>query len=327
MDSARLAKISRLKKQAVRGSAELMGRVQEARNRIADKVRNASRDPKFVAYRAKREELFGEVSGYYERLSVELDTWLKELTEKQALDWHKAALSDLHATPGAVRASAERFSRERVLKYWELIHPNNAANLTATFTTEMAKRDIQALRQSFVSTWRQGDLEGWTLRQRSKELQSAWDTAAGNMSSDRFIDASGRPWANAQYLQMLTRTTSARVARESYLDTLIADGDDLARIVNPGEPCDICEAWTDLIVSISGSNPNYPSYDEALAAGLFHPNCLCHTEYIDETVDAKVIDQQAAIDNPDFTCGDEETDGQYRGRITEAVAAYRAEVT
>jgi len=34
-----------------------------------------------------------------------------------------------------------------------------------------------------------------------------------------------------------------------------------------GDACDICTAWDEVIVSITGADERYPSYNEALNAG------------------------------------------------------------
>jgi len=137
-----------------------------------------------------------------------------------------------------------------------------------------------------------------THREINKALQSRWNELAGSIASDRFVDRAGRTWDNARYMQMLVRTTTSRVARESYIDTVVEHGDDLMRIVNVGESCPVCEAWDDIIISVSGTNPDYPSYQDALDADWGHPNCDCMLERVDELLDKKDIARQADVDNP-----------------------------
>jgi hypothetical protein len=125
---------------------------------------------------------------------------------------------------------------------------------------------------------------------------------------------------------MLVRTTTARVARDSYMDTLVSNGDDLAVIQNAdGTACDICQAWDGVIMSISGANTDYPSYNQALNAGWGHPNCRCTAERIDETIDKTQIEKQAEAETPSFERQRDETDSAYRSRITPNVANYSRE--
>jgi hypothetical protein len=154
-------------------------------------------------------------------------------------------------------------------------------------------------------------------------LQGKWDKAAGDMATNRFVDAAGRQWDNGRYLQMLVRTTVAKTSREGYFNVLTEHGDDLAVIANvDGEACPICQAWDGVIISITGASEKYPSYNQATAAGWGHPNCRCTAERVDETVDAANITDQAKADTPDFEQGKGESDGEYRRRVTEEMAAY-----
>lgn len=191
-----------------------------------------------------------------------------------------------------------RFDKERVKNYWQMIHPDNSQSLAAVFTNKMAAEDIRSLRQAYVEVFRQASIEGLTNVETNKALQERWNELAGDISSDRFVDKAGRTWDNARYFQMLVRTTTAKVARESYIDTIIANEDDLMRIVNVGETCELCLAWADLIISTSGTNPDFPSYQDALDAGWGHPNCDCMLERVDETIDADDIERQSAAKNP-----------------------------
>jgi hypothetical protein len=315
-----------MRRQAVKADRELMMRVARARQTIGRKLLMVSRDPRYAASVRLREEFFGEISGVYERLAGELDAWFFEMTGGIATDWHKAALDDIREKRRTVASNVVSFDRSRVQRYWGLVNPENKSSIAAVFTEKMAAGDKQALRGAAVDVFRQGQLEAMTARETAKALQARWDEAAGNLLSDRFVDASGRRWTNAQYLQMLVRTTQQRVARESYIDTLVSHGDRIARIVPSGESCRICEAWADLIVRLSGEGDDpYPSYQEALDAGMFHPSCDCHLEYIDPLIDKTDIGRQAKPDNPDLSALEDDalTPAEQRRAATEAVAAYR----
>lgn len=318
-------RVPAMRRQAVAADRELQRRVAAARQEIGRRILRASRDPRYAASVRLREQFFGEISGVYERLGAELDNWFKDLTAGTATDWHRAALEDIREKRGRVSSSVVRFDLDRVQRYWGLVNPENKSSIAAVFTEKMSAGDKQGLRAAAVDAFRQGQLEAWTARQTAKELQRRWDDAAGNVMADRFVDAGGRRWTNASYLQMLVRTTQQRVARESYVDTLIKDGDRLARIVSAGENCPVCDAWAGLIVKLTPTDDPYPSYQDALDAGWGHPNCDCHLEYVDELVDDADIAKQARPDNPDLSVLEDE-DLTRSERIREAtaeVAAYR----
>jgi len=312
-----------LRRGTVAGSSELLKRVKRARKRIGAKAKRVADDPRYARSMRLREQWYGEIHGVYDRLAVELDTWIEELVEKTAVKWHGNALADVAQGGGTVASATERFDRNRVRKYWQIVHPDNRASLAATYTQHMARSDIGHLRGALVDAFRQQQLEGWTNNQLQKEIQDRWDKLAGNMLGDRFRDAAGRKWTNASYLQMLVRTTQARTARESYIDTLIADGDRLGRIVSAGENCPICDAWAGVIVALTDTGAKYPTYQQAVDAGWGHPNCDCHLEYVNELIDEADIERQEGAPTPSFDRAPNETDHHYARRVAAAVKGYK----
>jgi hypothetical protein len=232
--------VTKLKSAQVDATVELKNRIKTAQAALAAKIQAAAANPLAAKSSKFRDHFFGKVKTHYEALGTELDAWGKELVEKTAVDWHKVAIDDVRTFGGKVNSSVLKFNRARVQRYWGIIRPDNSQNLAAVFTSKMTAQEIQNLRTAFVETYRQRTLEGWNQNTFQKELQNKWDGLAGNLASHRFVDSRGRPWANAQYLSMLARTTTARVARDSYFDTLNENGDDLVRIGPSGDSCPIC---------------------------------------------------------------------------------------
>jgi hypothetical protein len=88
-----------------------------------------------------------------------------------------------------------------------------------------------------------------------------------------FVDRAGRRWDLASYVEMATRTTSARAALQGHIDRQLAIGNDLVMVSSFSATCPICAPWAGKVLSISGKDARFPSLDSAKAAGLFHPNC------------------------------------------------------
>ena len=288
--------IRKLKAQQLSSLQDLLSAVRQAQEQIAGRIVAAATKQNIATSSKSREALFRQIGGYYGKLGTGIDAWAQGMTKKMALSWHEQANADIQT--GTDAGAVIKFDPDRVKTYWQMIHPDNSQQLAATFTKKMAAENISSLRQAFVETFRQSSIEGLTHREINKALQGRWNEIAGSVVSDRFADRAGRTWDNARYMQMLVRTTTSRVARESYIDTVVQHGDDLMRIVNVGESCDVCEAWDDVVISVSGTNLDYPSYQEALNAGMFHPNCDCMLERVDETLDKEDIERQAAAENP-----------------------------
>jgi len=321
---AKLAKLIRRENVSV---SQLDAAIRKARQRVAMIVHAAARDQKLVVSGRNREALYKRIGDAYAQLDLGLKDWSRDLVRKGIVDWRDEAIRDVREQTSTDPSNdITRFSREYAEDMWKRVAPQNGRSLAAVFTDRMAEEDVKRLRQAAVETFREASLSGMTANEIHATIQAKWDAAAGDMAAFRFTDAAGRSWSNARYLQMLVRTTEQRVARDSYFDALIEHGDDLAQIENvDGDACDICQAWDGVIVSISGSNDKYPSYQQALDAGCFHPNCRCMAERVDETLDQAEIAKQAQTETPDFERQEGETDTEYRNRMTEAVGKYSEE--
>ena len=89
-----------------------------------------------------------------------------------------------------------------------------------------------------------------------------------------YTDVNGNHWNLATYSEMALLTAIERASREGYIDEMKEYGYDLAVISAHEGSCPICEAWEDVIISISGNSKDYPSLSDAEGAGVFHPRCL-----------------------------------------------------
>lgn len=90
-----------------------------------------------------------------------------------------------------------------------------------------------------------------------------------------FIDAAGRRWDIASYVEMATRTAAQQAFREGRIRAIVESGGDLAVIRSAPSRCPNCNAWRNKVVSVSGTDTRYPPLQAALDGGVFHPNCRC----------------------------------------------------
>lgn len=264
-----------------------------------------------VATKADQDAALRMMAQHYRGLAEKLDAIVGKGAGNAAELGHAEAAKAIAGE--RVRRQVLRYDPKRTAKYLSIITPENGRGLAAVFTDKMTEKAVKDLRRITVDVFRRADLESLTARERAKELQTAWLAASGEPDGFRFIAKNDVAWENARYLQMLVRTTQARVWRESFADTLIENGDDLARITPQGDNCKFCEAWAGLIVSVSGNDARFPSYADALDGGVFHPNCDCYLDRVDETVDAADTAKQAEAKTPD-------------PEDLEAVQAYREEI-
>lgn len=125
---------------------------------------------------------------------------------------------------------------------------------------------------------------------RLAAAQTAWDELLSRGITG-FVDKRGRRWQLASYVEMATRTVAAQSAIEAHNDRLNAAGVDLRQISDAPQECLKCRPWEGKVLATSGPPGKRTierrslvademltihiagTLDEAIAAGLFHPNC------------------------------------------------------
>jgi hypothetical protein len=92
-----------------------------------------------------------------------------------------------------------------------------------------------------------------------------------------FVDRAGRNWSMSAYVEMAVRTASARAFNDSHMQTMRAVGIKYFTVPSHGSTCPLCYPWQGAVLT-DAANPDPTvatdgTIDEAVAAGLFHPNC------------------------------------------------------
>lgn len=105
-----------------------------------------------------------------------------------------------------------------------------------------------------------------------------------------FVDKAGRGWDLASYAEMSIRTSASQAMVQGHVDKLVENGYDLVMVSNAPEECKICRPWEGKVLSLTGNTKGKVSganlrgsgtvtvtvdhtLKDAIAAGLFHPNC------------------------------------------------------
>ncbi len=71
---------------------------------------------------------------------------------------------------------------------------------------------------------------------------------------------------------MLVRTKLVEARNNGLMNSLTSIGRNLVQVSAHGAS-DACGKWESVILSIVGGSSLYPSVSDAIAGGLFHPNC------------------------------------------------------
>lgn len=102
-----------------------------------------------------------------------------------------------------------------------------------------------------------------------------------------FVDKAGRTWELATYVEMATRTATARAMVGAHIERLNQAGIRLVIVSDAPYECPLCAPWENKVLSTGPEAPTGEhtvtvdghrvgvagSLDEAMTAGLFHPNC------------------------------------------------------
>ena len=115
---------------------------------------------------------------------------------------------------------------------------------------------------------------GLTPREAAQVALNRW----ADQGVTGFTDSAGRKWELSSYADMAIRSAMAQAAVQGHLDKLQAYDEDLVICSDSPEECELCRPWEGKVLSISGAW-GHPSVSEAIAAGLFHPNCS-HNLYL-----------------------------------------------
>ncbi|HUT19891.1 MAG TPA: phage minor capsid protein [Anaerolineae bacterium] len=138
---------------------------------------------------------------------------------------------------------------------------------TSVLSSSMAEQ--LAIRDTSLGAMQQAFAQGQTSKQAAK----AFNAKLRQQGITSFTDKAGKRWNMQTYSDMIARTVSQESQRHGSQNRLIERGYDLVEISSHANACDLCEPWQGEIVSLSGDDTAHASMADAVAEGLFHPNC------------------------------------------------------
>lgn len=295
--------IARLRKYQVSGLRDLKAALKKTKKKVQGDILEGAASGAIHTARGQN-GVYRSIAGRYSQLSVDMGEWAKTMTGEVTRDWKAYAIGEImeQSGSGSVKSRITKFSPQYAERIFQLIAPEGGKRFAGIFTDKMAQEDLQSLREATSEAYRLGSLEGWTSNRIQKEIQERWQKLAVNIGTRGFVDNANRRWDNSAYLRMLTRTTTARVARESYLTTLTDNGDDLIRVSSVGDSCPYCVAWDGVILSISGKDNRFPSYQQAVNSKghLYGPNCDCLQVRVDQDLNGDEIKAQRVTKQADW---------------------------
>jgi len=92
-----------------------------------------------------------------------------------------------------------------------------------------------------------------------------------------FTDKGGREWSLSAYVEMAVRTSVQRAYNASHIERMHALGIHYFTVPDDGHPCPMCFPWQNKVLTDGPiEHPEMPvdgTIQDAVAAGLLHPNC------------------------------------------------------
>jgi len=268
--------------QTEQGKRQILKITAEARRDIEAKIIEATNRGDFVRAAVIRDGLYKGIADEYVKLNRGVDDWTKQRATVVSKAWHALAIDDLPASVAGVTFG--QFSKKYLNDIIGKINPSTVGGRVAMNARigGMMTEDIRAIRTAVSDVIRKGALTGMNYKEMSAEMKQR---AAEIKPAFKFVDKGGKTWNTDSYFGMLNRTLHNTVARETFIDTMVESGLDLVRIEGKSsDPDSPCIPYEGEILSISGTSDKYGSLDDAIADGLFHPNC-CVPETMVESPD------------------------------------------
>lgn len=271
-----------------RGVAKATGLAMRACREIRGDIMRLSRDLEIHRKAAAR----GKVEKLIRERIRRLEAMLARV-QRAVLD---GAVRDANGESGLEVSHSTAYTREIL----GIVQDEQGANLASVFSRRMAQSVIDGLRRATVSTIQEASVLGLSLREQKNLIRQKWEASCDRLEDAVFVDSSGREWKARDYFAMNVRTNAMRVFNDVLAGNIASGGGDLAQISRHGDPhCPGCFPWEGRIVSITGKTKGYPTYEQARAAGCFHPNCTHRLKTVNEIADADEIEFQRGLKSPD----------------------------
>ena len=267
----------KLEKGIAEGKKELTAILSKRKRAISGTVSEFTGKRDFAVNPRTRNKLYRELGEEYKKLNLDVNEWTVNNATKEAKQWWGYAKSDL--PKGAVTDTFGAFSKQYIDDILGQINPATVDKTVAMGAQigGMHANDVRALRAAVSTTIAEGAVEGLTNKQMADRMQAK---IKGKVGQFQFVDKAGRKWKGENYFGMLNRTIHANAARDTYVATATDAGFDLFQIEggvtgssleNASDPCD---DWAGTIISMTGSTKGYPTYQDTVDAGMWHPACV-----------------------------------------------------
>lgn len=234
-------------------------------------------------------------------LGVDVQKWVNDEIPKYYLDGSNVALQDLRALGVDISArSGFAVVNQEAIK--ALTDDVALSFATAIRGVSRSANNLlsDVLKQQLNFIIAEGKLSGDARTLISNNLKQRLEQSGFSALTDR----SGRQWSLENYTRMLARTKAVEARNQGLANRMLSQGFDLVQVTDHNSDHPACHDLEGKILSLTGSTPRgtrlpggytvWGSLQEAIAHGLFHPNCKHAINAMHPDLAAKT----KAYDNP-----------------------------
>jgi len=248
-----------------RYSKEIVETYENAYNEIYTKLDKDAKKIPYMTAKAQAEIL--------KNVGDSLDKFEKKATSKLKKAIELVAKKEAEKAFKHMEAFSKTKKLEIPIKFNEQLVQTTIADTMehiAGQTDRILSATKQKLREISRETFKKASVEGLSYKEAYEELLKEQKELIPEF---KFIDRLGRGWATTTYFDMLVKTVMANIARETYINTLLVNGQDLVKISSHGAT-DPCSRWEGQVISLTGKVKGYPTLSDVRATGeIFHPRC------------------------------------------------------
>lgn len=243
------------------------------------------------AGKIQKARVMARINHELDSLSVDVNEWVKKEIPQYYLDGANVAQQDLRAMGVDISKSSNFavINREAIKALTDDVALNFANALTGV--SRSANKIISdALKQQLNFIIADGKLEGAAR----KTISDALKQRLQEQGFDALTDRAGKRWSLENYTRMLARTKAVEARNQGLANRMLASGYDLVQVTDHGTQHPACAEWEGEVLSLTGQTEGYATLDEAIDAGLFHPNC----EHAINPLLPDLASKTEAYDNP-----------------------------
>ena len=217
---------------------------------------------------ARNGVLMGQIQNRLQRLGVQTGDWINANVPPQ----YQKGVEDIAAQMAHLDVPLAQTTMSLINHQSVAAIMSDMSNKFGTAITTIQKSTESIIsagvRQQIRNRLATGQLVGASRKEVSASIKQA-------LSDDGIFalrDAGGKRWSLDTYAEMLARTKMVEARNTGVTDMMQQNGYSLVQVSAHGAE-DVCGPWEDAILSVDGTDDDYPSLDDAISSGLFHPNC------------------------------------------------------